>query len=135
MGNVIHRGIIMTELYHGHLYPYGQAKLIIASETSQTQYGGDHLDICAYNMLPQVGEYILSKCRTMAFRVLRHQKAEACGNKLTVVFVSDPTPVAEENPHGEKGVKIHMHNQKCTSHCIDEYYLMQPKSYGINAIF
>tara|TARA_R110001583_G_scaffold174017_2_gene328222 strand:+ start:3334 stop:3552 length:219 start_codon:yes stop_codon:yes gene_type:complete len=69
----------------------------------------------------------------MAYRVLRHQKATACGNSLTVIFVSDPTPVQEQNTFGDKGIPIHVHNSKCTSHCIDVYYLKMQMGYGINA--
>lgn len=92
-----------------------------------------HLNTECFAITPRVGEYILSKCKGLAFPVLRHHPATACGQRLNVIFVGDPTPVSETNEFGDKGISVKVHNRKCTSHCIDIYYLTMAKGYNINA--
>lgn len=108
----------------------------VAHEHTQTELTNlHHLNTSSFAKMPQVGEYLLSNCRKLAYRVVRHQRATACGQSLTVIFVADPTPVQEKDSFSDsgKGIPIHVHNSKCTSHCIDVYYLATPKGYGINA--
>jgi hypothetical protein len=121
-------------IFKEHLHYQSTVRCAVAHDYSKSELSlGKHLNICTFAKTPQVGEYILSKCCEMAYRVVRHQKAEACGNQLTVIFVSDPTPIQIENTFDKKGVAIYVHNQKCTSHCIDTYYLRMPMGYSINA--
>ena len=123
-------------LFNEHVDYRLSVSCAVAHEYTQTALGNQHhLDTSSFMKIPQVGEYLLSKCRKLAYRVVRHQRATACGNKLIVIFVSDPTPVQEKNsfPDSDKGIRIHVHNSKCTSHCVDIYYLTMPKGYGINA--
>lgn len=122
-----------TEIFHEHIDYRSSVRQSIAFESTMTEPPLHTFDINAFAKMPMVGEYILMKDRKSACRVLRHQEAEACGSRLTIIFVSEPTPVQEENLLGDKGVSIHVHNQKCTSHCIDEYYLERPKGFKINA--
>lgn len=113
---------------------YSAVATTVAHDYTQTSLNSsEHLDTGTFAKIPKVGEYLLSKCEQFAYRVLRHQAAKACGQNLTVIFVADPTPVSTENPFGDNGIEVLVHNRKCTSHCISKYYLTQPKSYGINA--
>ncbi len=121
------------ELFHAHIDYRTTARQHIAYESTQTEPALGTFDINAFVQMPLVGEYILSNDHRSAYLVLRHQKAEACGNKLTIIFVAEPTPIAKTNNFGDKGVAIKVHNQKCTSHCIDEYYLARAKGFEINA--
>jgi hypothetical protein len=117
-----------------HIHYQSAVRCTVAHDYSKTELTNEnHLNMRSFAKTPQVGEYILSNCGEMAYRVVRHQRAEACGNQLTVIFVSDPTPIQIENTFGKKGVAIHVHNQKCTSHCIDTYFLRMPMGYSINA--
>lgn len=109
------------------------AHVILASESSQTQLNSDHMNICTFMQLPAIGSYVMSACKKMACRVLRYAPATACGQRLIVVFLADPTPVQKENTFGAKGVAIDVHHRECASHIVDEYYLSSPKGYKINA--
>jgi hypothetical protein len=125
-------------IYNQHADARFTVACTVAHEHTQTQLSNSiHLDTSGFVKMPRVGEYILSRCRTQAYRVVRHQNATACGSRLTAIFVSDPTPVVESNPapdkQQDKGIPIHVHNRKCTSHCIDIYYLAMIKGYDINA--
>lgn len=93
----------------------------------------DDLNINAYVVMPEIGTYLLSKCETMAYKVLSHAKATACGQNLTVLFVAEPTPILHENPHGTKGVEIEVHTRQCTSHVVEQYYLARKLGFEINA--
>lgn len=105
----------------------------LAFESSQTEAGKEDVNIKCFAILPAVGTYILSNCRTKAMRVLRHQKATACGNNLTIVFIDEPTEVTSDAPHGNKSIAIEVHNQKCTTHHVEAYYLTRKKGFKINA--
>jgi hypothetical protein len=125
-------------IYNQHADARFTVACTVAHEYTQTQLSNrEHLDTSGFVKMPQIGEYILSHCRTQAYRVVRHQKAEACGTRLTVLFVADPTPVLEHNPAPDKiksrGIPVHVHNRKCTSHCIDIYYLHMIRGHAINA--
>lgn len=112
---------------------FNDSGAIVASETTKTAISSKYLDIKSFVRVPNRGEYILSKCKTKAYRVVRLQHAKACGSIFQVVFVADPTSVLESNPHGAKGVEIDVHNRKCSSHCVTPYYLSEPKGHEINA--
>lgn len=106
----------------------------VAHEYSKSQLSSDDIDLSTFMVMPQIGEYIASKCKKFAYRVIRHQSASGCGQKLTVIFVADPTPISAVNNFDKKGIPVRVHNRKCTSHCLDVYYLTQPFRYAINAI-
>lgn len=120
-------------IYDRALNNYNDIGCLIAHEYSQSQLSMKSVDINCFTRLPNIGEYILSKCRTKAYRVLRHQKAVGCGHQCHVVFVSDETNITIENQHGDNGIEIHVHNNQCGDHCISVCYLAMPKGYNINA--
>jgi hypothetical protein len=122
-----------TQIFHEYIDHRTSIRQSIAFESTMTEPPLDTFNINAFAKIPMVGEYILSKDHKSAYRVVRHQDAEACGNRLKIIFVAEHTPIQKENSYGDKGVSIHVHNQKCTSHCIDEYYLVRPKGFEINA--
>jgi hypothetical protein len=112
---------------------------IVVHEHTQTQLvTGDHLDTIEFVKMPKIGEYILSHSRTNAYRILRLQRTKTSDVQLIVLFVSDPTNVLEHNPAPDKikkrGLPVHVHNSKCTSHCIDIYYLGIIKGYEIDIV-
>lgn len=119
--------------FNQHIDYRSKCPVILILELSQTEITSEHVDIRSFMIIPQVNSFILSACKTMAFKVLRHANATACGQKLTAVFLGEPTPVQIENPFGDYGQAISVHNQKCTSHCIDTYYLSTKKGFKINA--
>jgi hypothetical protein len=115
------------------IYFHSSVPMTVAYKSTNTQVSMDDLSINVYAVMPEIGTYLLSKCKTMAYKVLSHAKATACGQNLTVVFVAEPTPILHKNPHGEKGVEIEVHTQKCTSHIVEQYYLARKLGFEINA--
>jgi hypothetical protein len=108
-------------------------RLNIAYESTETEVHLDDLNTIVYAAMPEIGTYLLSKCETMAYKVLSYAKAQAFGYNRTVVFVAEPTLVIHENPHGKKGVEIEVHTRQCTSHVVEQYYLARKLGFKINA--
>lgn len=107
--------------------------MLVAYDSTNTEVDSCDLNINAYAVMPEVGTYLLSKCETMAYKVLSHAKGTACGQNLTVVFVAEPTPILHENPHGKKGVEIEVHEGRGTCHIVEQYYLARKVGFKINA--
>lgn len=115
------------------IYFQSSVSMIVAYDSTNTEVSNDDLNIYAFVVMPEIGTYLLSKCETMAYKVLSYAKATGCGQNLTVVFVAEPTPILHENPHGEKGVEIEVHTRQCTSHVVEQYYLARKIGFKINA--
>jgi hypothetical protein len=115
------------------IYFHSSVPMTVAYQSTNTQVSMDDLSINVYAVMPEISTYLLSKCETMAYKVLSHAKATGCGQNLTVVFVAEPTPILHENPHGTKGVEIEVHTHQCTSHIVEKYYLARKLGIEINA--
>jgi hypothetical protein len=115
------------------IYFQSTVHMAVAYESTNTALSNDDLNINAFVVMPEIGTYLLSRCETMAYKVLSYAKATACGQNLTVVFVAEPTPILHENPHGAKGVEIEVHTRQCTSHIVEQYYLARKLGFEINA--
>ena len=122
-----------SEIFCEKIDPLTTVGQIVAFESTKTEVPSDDLNINSFTKMPLIGEYILSKDYEYAYQVLRHQKAEACGSNLTVLFVSEKIKIRKNNAFGDEGSGINVHNQKCTSHCVDIYYLNRPMGYSLNA--
>ena len=115
------------------VYYQSSVRLIVAYESTNTQVHPDDLNTLVYAVMPEIGTYLLSKGGTMAYKVIRYAKATACGHNLTVVLVSEPTPILHENPHGKSGVEIEAHEGQGTCHVVEQYYLARKVGFKINA--
>ena len=107
--------------------------VIIAYTTTQTQVMNSTLNITSFAKAPAIGTYILCTCGTLAHRVEGYADAEACGQRVKVMYVSEPILVSKTNNHGSKGVEIEMHIRKCDSQVVDIYFLSREKGFSINA--
>ncbi|EQM48213.1 hypothetical protein D051_1053 [Vibrio parahaemolyticus VPCR-2010] len=125
------------QIYAQGLTDYNRHSLLLAYEFDGTQLAMTDSSINVFTKKPKVGEFILSRCKTQAFRVVRHAKATACGQNVTVTFLSEPTPVSKENPHaeakGDKGVQVEVHLMRGCCHYIETYYLARPRGFKLNA--
>ncbi|MGI2916404.1 hypothetical protein [Vibrio parahaemolyticus] len=124
-------------IYDQYLTDYNRHSPLLAYEFDGTQLAMTDSSINVFTKMPKVGEFILSGCKTKAFRVVRHAKATACGQDVTVTFLSEPTPVSKENPYaeakGDKGVQVEVHLMCGCYHHIETYYLARPRGFDLNA--
>ncbi|KAA1254786.1 hypothetical protein F0M16_10995 [Vibrio cholerae] len=125
------------QIYSQGITEYNRQNLILAYDLDGTQLGLKESNINAFTKRPKVGDFILSRCKTQAFRVVRHAKATSCGQDVTVTFLSEPTLVLKENPYAEsnvdKGVQVEVHLMRGCCHYIETYYLARPRGYELSA--